>query len=61
MKRLKSNANLARSKYSKYPHVEHSGIGTRQLSPAEIEQMQSHIDRVRYGETVQPIRLKVPA
>ena len=61
MKRLKSIANLARSKYSKYPHVEHSGIGTRQLSPAEIGEMQSHVDRVRFGEAAQPIRLKVPA
>lgn len=61
MKRLKSNANLARAKYSKYSHVEHSGIGTRQLSAAEIERLQIHVDRVRYGEVPQPIRLKVPA
>jgi hypothetical protein len=61
MKRLKSNANLARGKYSKHAHVEHSGIGTRLLSAPEIEQMQVHVDRVRFGEAAQPIRLKVPA
>jgi hypothetical protein len=61
MKRLRSNACLAKSKYSKHAHVEHSGIGTRQLSPSEIERMQSHVDRVRFVAPVQPIRLKVSA
>jgi hypothetical protein len=61
MKRLRSNARLAKGKYSKHSHVEYSGVGVRQLSHAEIEQMQRHVDRVRFGEAAQPIRLKVSA
>lgn len=59
MKRLRSNANLGRKKYSRHPHVEHTGIGTRQLSPLEIEEMQAQIERIRNGQLMRPIRLPV--
>ena len=60
MKRLRSNANLGRKKYCASTHVEHSGIGLRRLSASEIEEMQSHVERIRTGEAQQrAIRLKV--
>lgn len=59
MKRLGSNRNLGRKKYSKHPHVEHSGIGTRQLTEAEIAEVQACVDRIRSGNVARPIRLPV--
>jgi hypothetical protein len=61
MKRLRSNARLARGKYSASTHVEQSGIGLRLLTASEIEEMQRQVDRVRSGESPRAIRLKVPA
>lgn len=61
MKRLGSNRNLGRKKYAKHPHVEHSGIGTRQLTEAEIAEVQTRIDDIRNGHTMRPIRLPASA
>lgn len=61
MKRLRSNSNLSRKRYSQASYVEHSGIGTRQLSDAEIAELQKHVDRIRGGQLEHPFRLKVPA
>ncbi len=61
MKRLGSNRNLGRKKYSRHQHVEYSGIGTRQLSDAEIDRLQMHVENIRAAGVPHPIRLKVPA
>lgn len=50
MKRLRSNSNLSRKRYSQDSYVEHSGIGTRRLSEAEIAELQNHVDDVRHSE-----------
>jgi hypothetical protein len=57
MKRLASNRNLGRKKYSKHPHTEHAGVGMRQLTDAEIAEFQAHVDRIREGSVMRPIRL----
>jgi hypothetical protein len=57
MKRLASNRNLGRKKYSKHPHVEKWGVGTRQLTEAEIAEWHERIDDIRSGNVVRPIRL----
>jgi hypothetical protein len=54
MKRMKSNANLGRKKYSKHPHVECAGIGTRQLTQAEIDHVQDHVWRLSTGAGPDP-------
>lgn len=61
MKRLRSNSNLGKRRYSSSQYVERAGIGTRQLSEAEIERMQCFVEQVRSGGAQHPIRLKVPA
>lgn len=60
MKRLRSNSNLGRRRYSGSRYVERAGVGTRELSMAEIERLQAHVERIRGGAVAHPIRLKVP-
>lgn len=58
VKRLRSSAALARSKYANARYVEHHGVGTRMLTAKEMEQFRAHVDRVLSREVERPIRLE---
>lgn len=50
MKRLRTNSAWARKKYSSARHQERAGVGVRMLTEAEIQEFQSHVDRVISGK-----------
>jgi len=57
MKRFRRVPILKR-KYADSQYVEKSGVHARMLTTGEIERMQAHVDRIRCGDVLRPIRLE---